>query len=249
MYETALTNAGLTQKQAKIYLAALELGTAKIPALAKKAGIKRTTAYGIADELVSLGLLGYSAKNASKIFQAQKPKNIASLLEARKQEIERVLPDLEALYTKHHLQPHLQFFEGKEGIKRIYEDTLTSRSKKLLQIIRVKDFIEFPGGTFAKEYIHKRVERDITAYSLHPSSGDIHNELYAKESVELKRYVRYLPAHIFHASTIMIYDYKVAMISTKAENFGFIIESKEFSSTLQAYFDFMWKLGTAKPEG
>ena len=47
---------------------------------------------------------------------------------------------------------------------------------------------------------------------------------------------------------IMIYDNKVAMVSTKEENFGFIIESKEFSNTLGAYFDFMWGLGSREPD-
>jgi hypothetical protein len=142
------------------------------------------------------------------------------------------------------LRPQIQFFEGREGIKRIYEDTLLCRSKKILQIIKVKDFKEFPGGDFSANYIKQRVKKGIIAYSLHPSSGDIHDDLYAEESEQLKRKVRYLPPFIFHTATIMIYDHKVVMISTKAENFGFIIESKEFSNTLRAYFEFMWKLGS-----
>jgi hypothetical protein len=38
------------------------------------------------------------------------------------------------------------------------------------------------------------------------------------------------------------------MISSKNENFGFIIESKEFSKTLKSLFDFMWKLGSTDPD-
>jgi hypothetical protein len=38
------------------------------------------------------------------------------------------------------------------------------------------------------------------------------------------------------------------MASSKKENFGFIIESKEFANTIKAFFDFMWKLGSKEPD-
>ena len=43
------------------------------------------------------------------------------------------------------------------------------------------------------------------------------------------------PPDVFHASMIMLYDDKVAMISTRQENFGCILQSKEFSLTLRAF--------------
>lgn len=248
MYEKALIKAGLTEKQAKVYLACLELGKTKPSEVAKKAGIKRTTAYGLIDELVNLGLISYSQKGNTKQLKAQDPNSIIELLENRKKEVESVLPELESLYGTYHIRPKIQFYEGQEGIKRIYEDTLKCQSKKICQIVRVKDFLAFPGGDFARDYIQRRAAKGITAYALHPKSDDIHDQTYGQPSEQWKRQVRYLPPSMFYASMIMLYDNKVAMISTKAENFGFIIESKEFSHTLQAYFDFMWQVGSKEPE-
>lgn len=248
MYENILTKAGLTEKQAKVYLACLGLGKVGAPEIAKKAEIKRTTAYGILDELVGLGLVSSVHKGRLKLFKAQEPKVILDILESNKQQVAGIIPSLESIFTSYHLQPKTQFFEGREGIKRIYEDTLNCHSKKIMQIVRVKDFIEFPGGDFSRKYIKQRAEKGIAAYALHPKSGDLHDDTYGEDSEKLKRYVRYLPPDMFYASMIMIYDYKVAMISTKEENFGFIIESKEFSNTLKAYFDFLWKVGSKDPE-
>lgn len=247
MYENTLIKAGLDEKQAKIYLACLELGKAKAPSIAKKAEIKRTTTYGILDELANLGLISIIIKGKSKLFKAEDPQAIVELLEGRKNEIVNILPQLRDVFTSFQTRPVIQFFEGREGIKRIYEDSLKCVSKKILQIVRVKDFIDFPGGDFSKEYIRKRVAKGIEAYALHPASGDVHNEMYGEQSEKLKRFVRYLPPNIFYASMIMIYDNKVSMASTKAENFGFIIESKEFSNTLRAYFEFMWRYGSKNP--
>lgn len=84
--------------------------------------------------------------------------------------------------------------------------------------------------------------------NLFTKSGDLYSVERGVEDQKYKRQVRYLPPNVFHAAMIMIYDHKVAMVATKAENFGFIIGSKEFSNTLSAYFDFMWGLGSREPD-
>lgn len=248
MYERILQKAGLPDKQAKVYIACLEMGRAKAPDIAKKAGIKRSTAYAILDELIQTGLVNYSQRGGIKLFKAQDPQTILEILNERQQAIKNILPDLENIFTSHHLKPRIQFFEGKEGIKRVFEDTLKCKYKQVFQIVRVKDFIEYPGEDYSKEYIKKRAEKGVQAYALHPVRGDIQNEIYGKTSTKLKRIVRYALPEIFHTLMIMIYDYKVAMISTRAEGFGFIIESKEFSQTMKSHFDFIWDRSSDKPE-
>lgn len=248
MYEIELRGAGLDEKQAKVYLACLELGKAKVPEIARRSGIKRTTAYGILDELTALGFVGSSTKGNIKYFSAADPKSLIDNLEEKKKEIQNILPGLEEIYASYNVRPLVQFFEEKEGVKKIFEDTLKCKEKKIRQIVRVKDFVEFVGRDYSADYIKKRAEKNIVAYALHPKSDDIHDNTYGEESEKWKRHVRYLPPVMFYASMIMIYDHKVVMISTKKENFGFIIESREFSNTLKAYFDFMWNAGSKNPE-
>lgn len=248
MYEKELLESGFTQKQAKVYVACLEFGMAKAPDIAQKAGLKRTTVYGILDELISLGTVSLVQKGRLKYFRAQDPKDIVRILEDRKGRFERVLPKLSELYTTKQLRPRVEFYDGKEGVKHIFEDTLKTKHKEILQIVRVHDFVACVGESYAKQYIIRRAERGIVAKALHPVSGDIHNRVYGEESHEWRREVRYLPPSMFYASMIMVYDDKVAMVSTKKENFGFIIQSKEFASTQRAYYEFMWKVGTRHPE-
>src|SRR3989344_2627127 len=145
MYDLILKKAGLDRKQARIYLACLELGQSKAPDIAKKAEIKRTTAYGILDELMQMGLVSYIAKGKRKLFGAQDPAILLNTLESNKREIENILPKLQDIHATYQLRPTVQFFEGKAGIKRIYEDTLHCISKKISMIAQVKDFSEFPG--------------------------------------------------------------------------------------------------------
>ncbi len=120
--------------------------------------------------------------------------------------------------------------------------------EKALQAAGLDEKQSAVGDAFIREFIRKRVARGIVSKVLHPKSGDLYTRERGMESPSLKRHVRYLPPHVFYAAMIMIYDQKVAMISTKEENFGFIIESRQFSNTLSAYFDFMWGLGSREPD-
>ena len=244
----SLTKVGITEKQANVYLACLKLGCATAPEIAQRSEIKRVSVYGVLDELVNRGLVSYNMKGRSKIFQAQNPKIILKLADENKNIISNILPQIESIFATHNLKPRFQFFESAEGIKRIYEDALQCRSKKILHITKVKDFIDFPGKKFTKEYIIEKAKKGIISYTLFPKSGDIYNDIYGRKSKKWKREVRYLPPNIFYTSMVMIYDNKVAFISAKEENFGFIIESKNISNTLRAYFEFMWNMGSKEPE-
>ncbi|OGG92058.1 hypothetical protein A3H16_02825 [Candidatus Kaiserbacteria bacterium RIFCSPLOWO2_12_FULL_53_8] len=248
MYEKALIAAGLDEKQALVYIACLELGPSKVPAIAREAEIKRTTAYGTVDELVSIGLISTSSKGKTKLYSAADPEAIMTLLEERKKKVTDVMPELSELFITRHVRTKITFFEGREGLRKIYADVLECKSKEIKQIARVRQHNEAIGDAFIKDFIKKRIARGIVTRVLHPKAGDLYTSERGMEDPKLKRYVRYLPPNVFYAAMIMIYDHKVAMVSTKEENFGFIIESKQFSNTLNAYFDFMWGLGSKEPD-
>lgn len=248
MYKKALVDAGLTENQVSVYIACLETGPSKIPSIARQAQIKRTTAYGVVDELVGMGLLQSSYRGKTKLYVAQDPATILSMLEQKKKRVVEAMPELSELFITHHVRPKITFFEGREGVKKIYDDVLECKSKQVKEIVRVKQHNEAVGDAFIKEFIKKRIARGIVAHNLHPKSGDLYTNERGREDPKLKRYVRYLPPNVFYAAMILIYDHKVAMVSTKEENFGFIIESKQFSNTISAYFDFMWGLGSKEPD-
>ncbi len=248
MYEQALIRAGLKDKQAKIYSACLELGKATVPKIAKTAGIKRTTVYGIVDELMEMGLLRFVTTGKNKIYEAKNPESLLELLELKKHSLNAALPGLKELFETHNIRPQVNFFQGPDGIKKIFADVLNSGTKKVLQIVKNKELQSQGLDIYSGDYVKKRVEKGITAFDLHPKSGGLYTKERGTTSEKLKRYVRYLPPEVFYAAMIIIYENKVAMISTEKENFGFILESKEFSSTLKTWFEFMWKLGSKEPE-
>ena len=117
LLEQYLQNIGLDDKEAKFYLAGLQLGPASLQDLAKSASIKRTTGYEIVDGLVSKGLFSVSQKGKRKVFVAQEPDNLLLFLKQRENILSQIMPDLEALKNTSAKRPAIRIYDGIEGIK------------------------------------------------------------------------------------------------------------------------------------
>ena len=66
--EKALLACGLNKKEAKLYLASLELGPATVNKLAKKSRLKRTTIYSLIDSLGARGIIKEVRRRGKKYF-------------------------------------------------------------------------------------------------------------------------------------------------------------------------------------
>src|SRR3989344_4942705 len=199
MYKSELIATGLTKKQADVYLACLEAGPSKIPEIAQTAQLKRTTVYGIVDELTAMGLLKSNYSGKRKVYEAQDPSTILAMLEEKKKRMSDILPELSEIFLTRHVRPKITFFEGREGVRKIYADVLECKSKEVKQIARVRQHNEAIGDAFIKDFIKKRIARGIVTRVLHPKAGDLYTSERGMEDPKLKRYVRYLPPNVFYA--------------------------------------------------
>ena len=68
-----LKNLNLTDKEARVYLSLLELGPSTPYKIAKRARLKRPTAYVIAEELVEKGLIIQVTGEKNKLYLARSP--------------------------------------------------------------------------------------------------------------------------------------------------------------------------------
>ena len=102
----ALLNFGLSNKEADVYLAHLELGQATVKQIAEKADLKRTSTYTYIRSLINRGLLNTLEKDGKQYFIAEKPEKLKFFCEQQEKEIKRkikniesILPELESLYN------------------------------------------------------------------------------------------------------------------------------------------------------
>lgn len=237
-----LQQLGLSEKEARVYLAALELGPENIQALTKKSGIKRSTVYEMIKNLKAMGLMSETTKGKRKLFIAAEPENLKKNLIQKERLLAEILPELKSISNIGFNKPKIMFFEGKDGLKEIYWDTLKVKNKMEFWISPIRDIAETVGEDFLIKYIDERVKKGIWIKSLHISSKKVPTYKYLDPATYERtlRKVRFSPPEIDIANTIAVYDNKVAVMSSKKEGFGFIIESADYTNTMKVFYELLW---------
>ena len=240
-----LTAIGLDESQSELYLAGLQLGSSPASAYAKRTGQNRITTYNTLEELVHVGHFTMEKRLRGKWYAPVAPEYLA--LEARKSAdaLERVLPELRSLQGAKYRSPHVRFFEGWEGVRHVYEDTLTAKSELLnfANSLVVRKF--WPN--YDEEYVAQRVKRGIHLRGIAPDD-EIGKRVHGEDRERLRE-IRLVPAKDFDfTNEINIYDSRVAICSfgSPEDVFGVIIESKEVAETQRQIFEMAWRYAGRK---
>lgn len=245
MYQKELEQLGLSEKEAKVYLASLELGADTAQNIAKKAGINRATAYVQIDQLKEKALMSEFEKGKKTLYVSESPSRLTSLfdtleasLELKKAELERVLPSLQHLFEGMGERPRVRFFEGLEGMKFIKEDLVRAKDKKVYSFVNLDNIGEY-NPDFENEHVAYRMKHGI-----------FNNIIYTRDAGEILNYsdptklreAHYLPKEEYpFTADISIYDNKVVFEGYRHKIIGIIIENDEIAQTLKAIFLGLWK--------
>src|SRR3989338_11711458 len=131
--ERTLIDYGLRPKQAKVYLATLQVGSGPILKIAQQAGLARSTTEIVLNTLLDKGLVSSFKKKRVKYFSADDPHTIIGTMKEKTTIMERALPKFMAVYGSSKTRPSVRFYEGKAGIKIILEEIL-NEAKNLMSI-------------------------------------------------------------------------------------------------------------------
>jgi len=232
--ELILTNLGLSPNEAKIYLAALESGSASAQRIAQKAKIKRTTAYSVLEAMVKKDFILKTDKEGKAKYLAQNPKDLAERFKTYQKSFENVLPELEAIHNKKQVKPKVLFFEDMEGILKVYEDTLKERPAEILEFNTSEIFKAF--DTFPLDYVEERKKKNIRALRIGPDDAQ-YQEHAAKDTEELSE--TKLIKNFDIPIEINIYNNKVAFMSY-ADKIGLIIESEGIAQSMKKIYELLW---------
>jgi HTH-type transcriptional regulator, sugar sensing transcriptional regulator len=240
--QKALIALDFTEKEANVYLALLELGKGSVSQIARKASLNRTHGYNILDLLVSKGLANISGKEPKQEYSAESPDKIGDMLKVQIKKNEDFLKQANSLIpllkSVHNVKgrPKIRFYEGKEGIQQVYEDTLTSKGE-ILAFAHVEDVHETLPDYFPKYYF-RRAQKGISIRAIFPATVEAKN--LARDNKVQKRETALVPADKYSFSPeINIYNNKI-MIASWKENLGITIESQEIAEAMKKIFELAW---------
>lgn len=240
--EDKLAKIGITGKLFKLYLAAVELGEAPVQEVAARAGLARTTAYDVLERLEREELIRIEERQGRRYVVAEDPVGMLQRLELRRQVIGDLMPQIRSLYNRAKGKPQIRFYEGEEGVRTVLWDTLNCQSGMLRGILSMGELIEAPGLEEMDAYIAERLKRGIHLRVLRSRSKD--TERIWPSTAEDLRELRYAPDDAVLGVTQYVYDDKVAIISSKRENYGLVIESEDFAKLQHVLFETLWSVST-----
>ncbi len=236
--EKILQQVGLNDREAKVYLAALELGSSTVFPIAQKAEIKRTYCYDILADLQKKGLVYFIEKNNRRRYTAENPNKIAEMMKLKLDDFKAILPDLRAIYNNKPDKPKVRYYEGKEGVLSIYQEILKAKPKELDAISSPNKIEAAIGAEFA-DYLKKIIDTGIISRDL--ITKDSSNPKTLSALSKPQQQIRFLPDSISLKTDTMMFDNKLVMISYSDDIHAIVVESSAIVETQKALFEILWR--------
>lgn len=234
-----IRKAGLTENEAKVYLALLEFGPNQAGLISRKSGLHRRVVYDTTEMLIKKGLIGYIQKNNKKLFQASSPNRILELIKEKEESISEIMPEMLLMFNKTKEKEETNFYKGKNGLKTVFEDQLELEKGSEILIISpfpmAYDILPFYFKWYDKRRQEKRIKSKIIFHKTTSAEAKL-------PKIPLSE-IRFLSEKYASPMAMNIYGDKVAIILWSKENpFAVVIKNKEIADGYRKHFDMMWKI-------
>lgn len=233
----------LKGRQAKVYLALLQLGSASAIEIAKYTKLKHPTVYDVLDLLREKQLVCETVSGRRRLFSPEDPARLAEIENRRKEALDAVLPDLHALYRGGEKRPRVHYYEGAEGGEALRSALLNVKAKEYFYFGAVREMLKLSTPECEAEYVRQRIRRGIWSWSIRNRAREMPEEEYMRPGEKNLRHVRYFPRAISdNISGLYLFDRTVAIASGLKENYTVFLESEELFILMKSLWQCMWEI-------
>lgn len=235
--QSQLQSLGLTQNEAVVYHALLELGSAPARAIALQAGLNRSTTYVQLDNLISYGLVSSHEAYKKTVYVAESPENLRRFIEQRIDVLENqrhsftdCIPDLLRLYSTSAQRESVRMFVGLEGLRSMRESVIQSGVAELFVFTDFDSLYKLFSSSELQDYSRRRA-----------ASGIHSNVLYTKQG----RAVTQAPQQTLYrvdktafpfTADIYVYGDTVSICTVEDDIVGVTIENAALAMTMRSIF-------------
>lgn len=249
MFTEELINAGLKEKEALIYNTLLASGILSANEIIKKTNLKRGIVYKSLYDLIEKGLVSEDSTQKKLYFKAEHPFKLSDLVEDKYKEalknqttLSTILPQLISSYKASGNKPGIKIYEGVQGIKDAYMDTIYTK-QKIYSILQTSEVHPDLYNWLNKVYAPLRLENKIWADVILTEEGPSTKE-YLSYNPQAFRETRIIPRPMFPIGIEMnIYGDKVAFINfnKNSDLFAIVIQNPFITNTQKALFELAWE--------
>lgn len=237
-----LIQLGLSQNEATVYEALIELGQSKAGAVIKKTGLHRNIVYEALAALVEKQLVFKTSKGGVALFQLSDAttfiRDAQSALRLAEEVAERIN------HQRQQAGHEVKLYEGFSGLKSMRESAIQDleqesdpAQREMLVLGAGVETTTRYYDSFYQQNDRERAEKNISARLLFPTSITDYAERVAETD---KTDVRFLPQSIQDPTVIDIWQDNVAFIMHDIEPFIVSIKNKKLAHSFRQHFESLW---------
>jgi sugar-specific transcriptional regulator TrmB len=254
MIDDILKRVGLDEAEIMVYSFLLLEGESAAGEIIKNTPLKRGHVYNILKSLVEKGLVEMFEKNKVAHFRLEHPSQLEKFLTHKTEELKRtqavfedILPKFISQFQLSTKRPSVQYFEGIEGLQKIYDDIIREQS----DICLIRSIYDDKHPEIDKAVI-KQIQRQmkvgIHTRAITPLVKETpHTVLkHDTERFVTRRIISFNKMAL--PGQIIIYKNKAAITDLKDTFISTLIENKNIADTFRALFNYIWDLATPEHE-
>jgi len=232
-----LKEIGLSTTESKVYLALLGLKSSLAGEITKVSGINRTNVYDALERLTEKGLVTHIINTKRKVFEPVNPIRLQEILKERQENLNAIMKELQTRYKQIQPREKAFIFEGKKGIKAIFEDILKER--KGLLVYGAEGIFGDILPAYQEWWNKRRAKLRINIKIIYSQRV---KKRKLKENLKLIK-LKFLSEKYEFPSTILIYGEKVTTITWGDLPRGFMIQSEKAAKSYTLFFNRIWNAG------
>lgn len=237
-----LAKVGLTERESKVYLALLELGSTTTGPLVKKSGVPNSKIYEILESLQNKGLVSWIIKGKIKYFQASDPNKILTLFKEKEKEIESLIPILKVRQVLAKEKNFVELYEGSKAIFAFLNDLIEDAKKgeTYYSFSLNREHEDEKINIFYRKFGTKREEKKLIVKILaNKETKEVFKKVYADRISSLKKIVRFTDLNL--PQGVIIFRNHFVLISWTEEPIAIHIQSKKVTGQYKKFFEDLWK--------
>ncbi|OGD67342.1 hypothetical protein A2442_01075 [Candidatus Campbellbacteria bacterium RIFOXYC2_FULL_35_25] len=233
--EEALKEIGLNEKEAKIYLAVLEIGRGTVQSISQKAETKRPNTYVVLEDLRKKGLVSLINESEKVTYTAESPKKILEAQQKKEKIMKENLPELLAIFNTQKEKPKVRFYESEDRLVDLYDDIFKSKKVDIFGSINSISASILDKIWWSLEKVRKNKIEVREVLQADKESID-----YAKKYSSENHKIKIAPESVIFPSDNILYENKLVIFSYKDIPMAVVIESDDVATTYKSMFEIMW---------
>lgn len=236
----SLRQYGFSQNEALVYNHLLAHQDTPAYTVSEGTDIPRTTVYKTLEALKKQGFVTSWIKNGVKHFSAENPETLHRFLKNKEKSLEQSLPEMIDLFNLRTTHPSSKLYEGKEGVKQVFEQLLeTIKHKKIKRIFVFSDNqITEQIPRYYKQWRERKNKTNTFTYLIVPSGTQMTDDYKSYEFRE----TRVMPGSFPFEGGVDIVGSLVAFFSFKdGQLYAVTIDSQIIADMLTKFFMYIWQ--------